>query len=120
YSRVYQSHNTGDYYGDAVTLQSLLAVTGNFWDPMAVLQAPSTPGDFNDDGNVDAEDLSRWQSSFGVDDQADADGDNDSDGADFLIWQRNYQPPAAASAAVPEPSVITLLLGGLAAVAIYR
>lgn len=120
YSRVYQSHNTGDYYGDAVTLQSLLAVTGNFWDPTAVLQAPNVPGDFNDDGKVDGDDLSRWRTSFGVDGQADADEDGDSDGADLLIWQRNYQPPAAASTAVPEPSIATILLGGLAAVVGYR
>jgi len=114
YSRVYQSHNTGDYYGDAVTLQSLLAVTGNFWDPMAVLQAPQVPGDFDDDGDVDADDLSRWRSSFGMNNQADADGDGDSDGEDFLLWQRSFQPAIAATA-VPEPTVATLLMGGLVA-----
>ena len=108
YSRVYQSHNTGDYYGDAVTLQSLLAVTGNFWDPMAVLQSPQVPGDFDEDGDVDADDLSRWRSSFGA--------NNHSDGKDFLLWQRSFQPASAASA-VPEPAFATLLTGGLAAIA---
>lgn len=97
YDRVRQSHNTGDYYGDAVTLQSLLAVTGNFWDPTAVLQAPNAPGDFDADGDVDGDDLGRWRSSFGVNNQADADGDGDSDGDDFLLWQRGFHPPASAT-----------------------
>ncbi len=117
YNRVYQSHNTGDYYGDAVTLQSLLAVTGNFWDPIAVLAAPQPPGDFDDDGDVDGADLSRWRSSFGVNNQADGDGDGDSDGDDFLIWQRDFQPPASATSAVPEPTLATLFLSGLTVVA---
>ncbi|QDT71486.1 glycosyl hydrolase family 8 [Lacipirellula limnantheis] len=120
YDRVRQSHNTGDYYGDAVTLQSLLAVTGNFWDPTAVLAAPHPPGDFDADGDVDADDLSRWGASFGVNSQADADGDSDSDAADFLIWQRGFQPLAAASIVVPEPSIATLLLCGITALVRYR
>lgn len=113
YNRVCQSHNTGDYYGDAVTLQSLLAVTGNFWDPTAVLAAPRPPGDFDDDGDVDASDLSRWTSSFGLNNQADADGDGDSDGDDFLVWQRNFQPSANVSGTtmVPEPRFSSIVLG---------
>ena len=43
YSYIRQSHNTDDYYADAVTLQSLLAVTGNFWDPMTVLKPSHSP-----------------------------------------------------------------------------
>ena len=120
YSRVYQSHNTGDYYGDAVTLQSLLAVTGNFWDPMALLAAPKPAGDFDDDGDVDGADLGRWRSSFGVNNQADGDSDGDSDGDDLLIWQRGFQPPASATSAVPEPTLATILLGVLAVVGASR
>lgn len=123
YNRVYQSHNTGDYYGDAVTLQSLLAVTGNFWDPTAVLRA-ATPGDFDRDGDVDGDDLSRWKTNFGVGNQADANGDGASDGADFLIWQRNYRPAAGTvlsvnttSASVPEPATSYLACWLIAATA---
>ncbi len=51
------------------------------------------PGDFNDDGVVDAADLPVWKSHFGQASGAnntdgDADGDRDVDGNDFLIWQR--------------------------------
>ena len=65
YSHIYQRHNTGDYYADAVTLQSLLAVTGNFWDPMAVLATDPIPGDFNGDGSVTTADYDLWKSNFG-------------------------------------------------------
>ncbi len=96
YNRVYQSHNTGDYYGDAVTLQSLLAVTGNLRDPAAVWQAPRVAGRFQAaTAEVDGDDLSsRWQTNFGVGNQADAVTAMAiaADGADFLVWQRNYRP----------------------------
>jgi hypothetical protein len=49
--------------------------------------------DFNDSGMIDALDLPIWQSGYGTSDLAlqsegDADGDQDIDGRDFLIWQR--------------------------------
>ena len=46
-------------------------------------------GDFNYDAIVDSADLGIWESSFGSDLRGDADGDGDTDGADFLAWQRN-------------------------------
>jgi hypothetical protein len=72
------------------------------------------PGDFNGDGNVDAADLSNWQSGFGTSghatrEQGDADGDLRVDGADFLIWQRQLQPGGAL--AVPEPAALLSMLG---------
>jgi hypothetical protein len=78
-----------------------------------VRHGPLKPGDFTLGGLVDEEDLTLWQSSFGVDDSGDADGDGDTDGRDFLFWQRNYYPgeaPPAVGTDVPEPS-IQLLLG---------
>jgi hypothetical protein len=69
------------------------------------------PGDFDNDGDVDAMDLDAWQGAFGLTAFADADGDGDSDGADFLVWQRNVG--AAPIAAVPEPGS-GLLAAGLA------
>jgi endo-1,4-beta-D-glucanase Y len=41
YERVYQAHSGDNYYADAVTLQSLLVATGNFWDPTAIQQDSS-------------------------------------------------------------------------------
>jgi hypothetical protein len=46
--------------------------------------------DFNDDGNIDGDDLTAWQTGFGMATgathaQGDSDGDIDVDGNDFLI-----------------------------------
>jgi endo-1,4-beta-D-glucanase Y len=118
YSRVYQAHSASNYYSDAVTLQSLLVVTGNFWDPMYVLAHPPKPGDFNGDGAVDRSDFDKWRQQFGAIAQAgaDADGDGDADGADFLIWQRNLTTLAAAGTAfpLPEPAGVCSLLTAIA------
>ncbi|MEM9659417.1 MAG: matrixin family metalloprotease, partial [Planctomycetota bacterium] len=48
------------------------------------------PADFTEDGVVDALDLALWEQSFGVNAVADADDDFDSDGFDFLVWQRQW------------------------------
>jgi len=62
--------------------------------------------DFNNDNRVNGADLALWRSNFGPNAMADADGDNDSDGADFLALQRQLGSAgaAAAVAAVPEPA----------------
>lgn len=78
--------------------------------------------DFDEDGDVDAADLAKWKLGFGVKldathMQGDADGDADVDGADFLTWQRQLgsATTATATAAVPEPATLFLLvLGALA------
>lgn len=64
--------------------------------------ASAGPGDFDEDGDVDGDDLTTWQAAYGVSGDADADEDGDSDGVDFLIWQRNVNN--ATIAAVPEPA----------------
>ena len=46
--------------------------------------------DFNDDGYVSYSDFAIWQSAFGARDAGDTDGDGDTDGLDFLNWQRNF------------------------------
>ena len=59
--------------------------------------------DFDNDGDVDADDLSDWKSSFG--------SGADADGAGFLAWQRQFTGPGQSSAtiAVPEPKGVLLL-----------
>lgn len=93
----------------------------------AVLYAPfstSIAGDFNQDGVVNAADLTRWKTSFGVNANADADGDGDSDGADFLTWQRNFgstgTPAEASAAAIPEPTTLALSTVAISAVGMLR
>jgi hypothetical protein len=67
--------------------------------------------DFDDDGDVDGDDLDDWQDAYGANALADADMDGDSDGADFIAWQRQFTGPGAplaASTAVPEPGSMLL------------
>ena len=71
-------------------------------------------GDFNADGLVGGDDLAQWTDAqlAGNNVEADADGDNDSDGADFLTWQRNLTPapPTSPAIAVPEPTTLAIAL----------
>jgi hypothetical protein len=74
--------------------------------------------DFNDDGYVSNTDLTIWKNAFGVSSAGDTDGDGDTDGQDFLNWQRNYggEPPAlniASSITVPEPSGAAITVMGI-------
>ena len=74
--------------------------------------AASLPGDYNDDGDVDGDDLTVWKNSFGQTGASlPADGNNSGavDGSDFLLWQRQFgQSSSATDAAVgvPEPASI--------------
>ena len=52
--------------------------------------------DFNQSGKVNATDLAIWQDAFGNGPEGDADGDGDTDGRDFLIWQQQFIPPPPA------------------------
>ncbi|MEM8945856.1 MAG: PQQ-dependent sugar dehydrogenase [Planctomycetota bacterium] len=73
--------------------------------------------DFDNDGDVDSDDLGALQTNFGLAGgagraQGDADGDLDVDGTDFLLWQSQFDGTAASSAApgsVPEPNSPTML-----------
>jgi hypothetical protein len=74
-------------------------------DNILAVGVPSIPGDFDKNNVVNGVDLARWRSDFAVGGGSDADNDADSDGADFLAWQRNLgQAAAATHAVVPEPS----------------
>jgi hypothetical protein len=62
--------------------------------------------DFDDDMDVDGDDLADWVATFGgaaTGTTGDANGDGLADGADFLEWQQQFTGPAMASA-VPEPA----------------
>ena len=81
--------------------------------------------DFTRDDYIDRRDLIAWIRSFGRDGHGDSDNDLDSDGGDFLNWQRGYgeEMPSmemfaslaaisaqqAALSAVPEPGTVALL-----------
>ena len=73
--------------------------------------------DFDQDGDVDADDLGDWEASYGVDAGGDTDGDGDTDGLDFLTWQTQFMgnvAPSLPAVGVPEPSALVLAsLAGL-------
>ena len=60
-----------DYLANAVQLQ--------------VVNKPIFSADFDDDGDVDPTDLAIWDGAFDLNQLGDADGDNDTDGNDFLL-----------------------------------
>jgi len=79
---------------------------------------PGLVADFDEDGDVDGNDLAEWRNGFGTSGSAihmdgDADADLDVDGADFLVWQRQLggggAPAVVVSAPVPEPTPRALL-----------
>jgi hypothetical protein len=81
--------------------------------------------DFDDDGDVDATDLTFWSPAFGTTAVGDADGDGDSDGADFLAWQQQLgldgTPAVGAGQSIPEPvSGILAVIFGLGILARRR
>ncbi|HYO23569.1 MAG TPA: hypothetical protein VEQ85_01330, partial [Lacipirellulaceae bacterium] len=76
-------------------------------------------GDFDGNGTVQAADLAVLQQSFGYSRGGDLDQDGDTDGNDFVLWQRlGVSPTLAAGGAVPEPAaglLAALVLPALAA-----
>lgn len=72
-------------------------------------------GDFDEDLDIDGDDLTIWKGANPQSADADADGDHDSDGADFLLWQKSFGlGPTVVAATVPEPASGLLLAIGLA------
>ena len=84
------------------------------------------PGDYNQDGTVDAADYTVWRDSLGQQvvrgSFADGDGDGVIGQGDYDVWRTNFGAMAASSAAfaVPEPSSLALLMVGCLAVGLRR
>lgn len=78
---------------------------------------PGLSADFNNNGVVNADDLAIWKAAYKQTLLGDADHDFDTDGADFLLWQRQLGSTAAVGAinAIPEPggAVLLTIAGGL-------
>lgn len=81
------------------------------------------PGDYNQNGVVDAADYTNWRDTLGAEvvefSGADGNGDGIVDDADYDVWAANFGDTFGAGAlsavSVPEPSVTALLLAGVAA-----
>lgn len=87
------------------------------------------PGDFNEDGSVDAADYTIWRDNLGNTvtpyTEGDADGNGIVDNADYDLWVTNYGATSASTSskinAVPEPISMLLFLFGLFSYAtLYR
>lgn len=80
--------------------------------------------DFDENGQVNGADLTKWRMGFGTGTmathmQGDADEDGDVDGMDFLIWQRQLGMGTPATA-VPEPAGLAVALAAVALGAVRR
>jgi hypothetical protein len=111
----YRTAQTGNYKlwgttgSDAAAHSRHLQYIGDFLEELPLARVPTQSADFTKQGTVDADDLALWQSSYGVNNLADANADGVSDGADFLAWQRQVGANAeggATAAAVPEPAAL--------------
>jgi hypothetical protein len=78
---------------------------------LEVVSIPTFSADFDNDGDVDADDLTQWQGDYGLHGDGDADGDGDSDGTDLLAWQQQLGSGLAISpgTAIPEPASRALM-----------
>jgi hypothetical protein len=96
-----------------VTLPTLAATltwdTSRLYDDGVIaVRSIFADGDFNQDSSVDALDLAAWRDAYGQTNVGDADRDGDSDGGDFLLWQRNLGTSQPFSP-VPEPNAVILV-----------
>jgi hypothetical protein len=90
--------------------------------------APNPTADFDRNGRVEAADLNLWTIAFGGANFGDADQDGDTDGSDFLLWQRqlgqvaeipHHHHAAAAGNTVPEPPAAVAAAIGLLSTAAF-
>ena len=115
-----------------VELPSVLGNRQVTWDPvdysdpnkvvLAIATVDFFDADFDEDGDVDGDDLTNWTAGYGTGGASHMDGDANGDGrvdaTDFMIWQRQLglgvSSLVAAVNAVPEPcgivSCLTLLM----------
>jgi Dockerin type I domain len=81
---------------------------------------PIAPGDYNEDGTVDAADFIIWRKALGQSNMtplgflADGDGDGQVDQDDYNIWRVNYGETSIrgplAAAGIPEPATWLMLV----------
>ncbi len=94
------------------------SIDPDFFDDRVIPAWREFGADFDGDGDVDQEDLSRWETDFLNNGGSDADGDGDTDLLDLLGWQRQYGSGVSAGAvvSVPEPGNVLLALAALSLV----
>ena len=89
---------------------------------------PVIPGDYNQDGVVDAADYTMWADNRGSTFDLGGNGDETGgsggvvDVADYSLWKASFGNTAAGSAtgAVPEPTSLLVTLVGMLALALFN
>ena len=105
----------GDISGDDLrTFPIFLASSGTSFTITPIGSTAGPAADFDGDGDVVGDDLSAWADGYSIlaganKSDGDADANGTVDGMDFIIWQREHEAPAGASA-VPEPTTAAMLL----------
>jgi len=84
-----------------------------------------TPGDFNNDGKVDAGDYATWRKNEATNGTLANDNGVGNQAARYDLWRANFgNPPGSGSALsagqVPEPASVLLCLGALASLLVIR
>jgi hypothetical protein len=112
------ARNAGGIYVTDDVMNNPWDTLPSYWQAevaaVAAMNAAFAAGDFNQDGQVDADDLAEWRDGFATGStraKGDANGDGAVDGADLLQWQLDVGATAAASSAIaiPEPASLTLI-----------
>lgn len=95
-------------YGDIMGATRI----GDFLSWINSIVAPTTPGDFDGDGDVDGADLLQWQIGAGA----------DYGPGDLNRWKGDYGSPAASGniSAVPEPKAMLVMLTGILLTTLIR
>ena len=84
------------------------------YDGTVTYAAAARPGDYDGDNDIDGADFLLWQRTFGSTTQLAADGSGNGviDADDLAIWKETFGQPAAAAAigVVPEPETLGLAM----------
>lgn len=109
--------NDFDSGGGAITQFYFSTVPGSSYYVDAA-ESAAAPGDYNGDLQVDGADFLLWQRDFGSTVNLAADGDNSGviDAGDLGVWKQNFGAAGsiAVATAVPEPMGASLALMGIA------
>lgn len=111
WQNAYGQTSLGDSSGDSDTDgEDFLAFQRNYTDN-------ALAADFDENNEVNALDLSIWKTAYGVSSQGDSGSDDDTDGQDFLRWQRNASSfnSLAGAQAIPEPAGVSMIAACLLA-----
>ena len=104
-------------------------IAGRTLQVFVIPALPGLPGDYNDDGSVDAADYTVWRDNLDTSNTLPNDATPGSvDQADYGVWQANFGrslasgagSPADGLASVPEPSGGLLIVLAMASLGVLR